>query len=260
MGVQVLYSNAAGNRDAHLANMENAVQMGVDGIITGQTLIEQFADVISRSMAAGISVITLDAGSSPALADVTRNDWIVGIQQGLALVDLLPGQKGKIIEFYNPGYKPCDIRYSAYRSVLQWFPEIQVLAVGRAVYPNTVPEAKARMEAFLQQYPAGEISGVYANYDLEGLGALQAMQEVGRTEFPIVGCDCEAAALESMGSGGPFKADVFFDGYEMGKQAAVAMVKYLREGVTPSRSIYVPSELVTIDNLPWALDALGLTQ
>lgn len=256
MGAEVLYSNAAGNRDRHLANMENAIQMGVDGIITGQTLIEQFVEVIQRSMSEGIPVITLDAGPSPALSDVTSNNWVLGTQQGLTLLEYLPEQKGNIIEFYNPGYLPCDIRYESFRNVMRWFPEVETLAIGRAVYPNTVPEAKARMEAFLQQYPAGTIDAIYANYDLEGIGALQAMEEAGRTEIVIIGADCEPGAVESMSAGGPYKASVLQDAYEMGRQAAIAVVKYLAEDKAPPSTIYIPTIVVTQDNLDWALALL----
>jgi len=249
MGAEVLYSNAAGNRDRHLANMETVIQMEVNGIITGQTLMEQFMDIIDSSMEEGIPVITLDGGPSAALADVTANQWIIGIQQALTLFKYLPTLEGNIIEFFNPGYLPCDMRYSGFRVVMDWYPGIKTLAVGRAVYPNTVPEAKARMEAFLQQYPEGEINAVVANYDQEGIGALQAILEAGRDEIIIIGADGEPPAIEAIRSGGPYKASVRTEGYEMGKQAALALVKYILDGTEPAKTIFTETTVVSEDNI-----------
>ncbi|MGQ9585914.1 MAG: sugar ABC transporter substrate-binding protein [Anaerolineae bacterium] len=249
MGVEVLDSNAGGDRNRQVELIENAIQMKVDGMIMGDVAAEIIDPVIQQAKDAGIPVVTIGAYSSAANNDVVLNEWLDGWEGALLVQKYLGDKPGNIVEAYEPGFRPIEVRFASYKAAMPWLvPGYKAVATVNAHWPNTVPEAKAQMEALLKQFPKeGDIDLAFATYDLEAIGMAQAIEEAGRS-IPVVGFDASPDMLDWIKRGSVIKGTVASDPTGMGRQAAINLVRILR-GETLPRVTYMPVIAVDLDNI-----------
>ncbi|MFC2030798.1 sugar ABC transporter substrate-binding protein [Chloroflexota bacterium] len=249
MGVEVLDSNAGGDRNRQVEMIENAIQLEVDGMVMGDVAAEIIDPVIEQAREAGIPVVTIGAYSSAADNDVVLNEWVNGWEGALLAEKYLDGKPGNVVIAYEPGFRPIEVRFASYDAAMPWLiPDYNEVAVVNAHWPNTVPEAKAQMEAILRQFPNDEdIDLAFATYDLEAIGMAQAIDEAGR-DIPVVGFDASPDMLDWINRGSVVKGTVASDPTGMGTQGAVNLVNLLH-GATLPRTSYAPVIPVDLDNL-----------
>ena len=249
MGVEVLDSNAGGDRNRQVEMIENAIQLEVDGMVMGDVAAEIIDPVIEQAREAGIPVVSVGAYSSAADNDVILNEWLNGWEGALLAQKYLADKPGNFIVAYEPGFRPIEVRFASYSAAMPWLvPEYSEVAVVNAHWPNTVPEAKAQMEALLRQYPnAEDVDLAFATYDLEAIGMAQAIEEAGR-EIPVVGFDASPDMLDWMNRGSVIKGTVASDPTGMGEVAAANLVRILQGESLPRRT-YAPVVSVDIDNI-----------
>lgn len=249
MGCQVTDSNAGGDRTRQVGYIENAVQLGVAGMVMGDVALEIIDPAIKAAKEAGIPTATCDSGSKEAIVDVTSDNFLLGIQQAYELQKYMGSERGNVIVAFEPGYRPIEIRHATWAAAMPFLcPNFKIIAEIRAHWPNTVPEAKAKMEALLKQFPQGQIDAVYTTYDLEAIGVAQAIEEAGRSEIVVVSADASPDLLDWIKKGSVIKATVGQDPYAIGRAAAIALVRYLNGEKVPS-VIYVPTFIVDTDNI-----------
>ncbi|NIV38105.1 MAG: substrate-binding domain-containing protein, partial [Anaerolineae bacterium] len=249
MGVEVLDSNAGGDRNRQVEMIENAIQLEVDGMVMGDVAAEIIDPVIEQAREAGIPVVTIGAYSSAADNDVILNEWLNGWEGALLAEKYLGGKPGNVVIAYEPGFRPIEVRFASYDAAMPWLvPDYNEVAVVNAHWPNTVPEAKAQMEAILRQFPNDEdIDLAFATYDLEAIGMAQAIEEAGR-DIPVVGFDASPDMLDWIRRGSVIKGTVASDPTGMGTQGAVNLVNLLHGAKLP-RTSYAPVIPVDVDNL-----------
>jgi ribose transport system substrate-binding protein len=249
MGVEVLDNNAGGDRNRQVDLIENAIQLQVDGMVMGDVAAEIIDPVIQQARDAGIPVVTVQAYSSAANNDVVLNEWLNGWEAALLAKKYLGDKPGNVVVAYEPGFRPIEVRFASSGAAMPFLKaDYNVVATVNAHWPNTMPEAKAQMEAFLTQYPNDEdIDLAFATYDLEAIGMAQAIEEAGR-DIPVVGFDASPDMLDWIARGSVIKGTVASDPPAMGRQAAVNLIKIL-QGETLARKTYAPVIAIDVDNV-----------
>lgn len=110
---------------------------------------------------------------------------------------------------------------------------------------GTTENGLASMESALIEHP--EINVVVSINDAGALGAMQALENAGKTDAIIVGIDAEAQARELIAAGGMYRGTVDTSPAETGIMSGNAAVKLLAGSDFP-HNIAVPTTLITKDN------------
>jgi ribose transport system substrate-binding protein len=191
----------AGRSDAKLVSqLQNLVSQKPDGVIQMLGTLSVIDGQLEKIRAAGIPLVTCQAGSRHSVCNVASNDWVSGAKLALQMIQDI-GYKGNILVFNGfYGVTPCAIRYDMMRDVIKHYPEVKIIEPElRDIVPNTVQDAYAQMMAMLNKFPnKGDIAGVYAAWDQPQLGAAQAIMAAGRTEVKTYAYDGSPEVLALM--------------------------------------------------------------
>ncbi|MCW2865149.1 MAG: putative secreted solute binding protein [Actinoallomurus sp.] len=176
-----------------------------------QTLINQKVDVLiilpadgkqmtptgRKAMTAGIPVINLDRVFDTAQAYRTwvgGDNYRMGLNAGDYIAKRLNG-KGTVIELAGIDTLPLtQDRTRGFNDALRNYPGIK--RVGRAAADFTVQSGQARTAELLQAHP--KFDALWNHDDDQGIGALQAIRQAGRTNFFMVGGAGSKSAMDSI--------------------------------------------------------------
>src|SRR5207237_3105136 len=113
------------------------------------------------------------------------------------------GGKATIVELTGtPGSAPANDRKKGFAEVMANYPGMKIVMSQTGDF--TRAKGKEVMEAFLRSPQASEITALYAHNDDMALGAIQAIEEVGRKpgqDILIVSIDGVRGAFEAMAEG-----------------------------------------------------------
>ena len=243
--------DTAGDIAAVIARLEDAVTQGADAIVVNVDPAQVEAGLLA-AQGAGIPVVGLDAGAHPLLAvNVTSNGYAMAAETAVFVADRLGGE-GRVVMFTFDAFPPVQVRGVVADAVFANHPGIEVVdRVTPDVQDGGIADSRARMEAILTANPEpGSISAVWAAWDQPALGALQAIEAMGREGEGIVvtGIDANPQAREAIAAGGPFEASVAQDFPGMGRAAAEAVARTLAGEEIAQPVIYVPTTLITAAN------------
>jgi ribose transport system substrate-binding protein len=248
MGVEVVDFNAGGDRNRQVSMIENAIQLQVDGMLMGDIAPEIIDPVILKAEEADIPTVSAHGGSGAVVNDVTSDNFEAGAVGARMVQKWLGDRAPNVITAYEPGYGPIDQLFAAYEAAVPFtVPEYKELGRVNAHWPNTLPEAKAQMEALLQQNTPEDIGLVFGTYDLEAIGMAQAIEEAG-LDIPVIGYNLTKDILEMVQRGSPIVATAGGDPKEEGHLAAINLVRYLRGEQLP-KITFVPIRVVDRDNI-----------
>jgi ribose transport system substrate-binding protein len=176
-----------------------------------QTLINQKVDVLiilpadgkqltptgRKAMDAGIPVINLDRIFDTAQAYRTwigGDNYRMGLNAGNYIAQRLSG-KGTVVELAGIDTLPLtQDRTRGFDDALRNFPGIK--KVGRAAAEFNVQTGQARMAELLQAHPT--FDALWNHDDDQGIGALQAIRQAGRTNFFMVGGAGSKSAMDAI--------------------------------------------------------------
>jgi ribose transport system substrate-binding protein len=251
LGYRVNVIDTAGDMGALDSRIHDVITQRVDAIVLSANP-ELVPAGIEAAEQAGIPVFGLDAGSTMGLAvDVTSNNYAMAAQTATYLVDQLGGE-GRVVMLVHPPYAPVQKRGVVARAIFDNTPDITVLEEVFVDVPGPLENARNAVEALLLANPEpGSIKGIWAAWDEPALGALQAIEAMGREGegIVIVGLDAIDPAREAIAEGGPFAATVAQDFEGIARTLADRVDAYLN-GVEPAqRTVYVPARLLTRDDL-----------
>jgi len=250
-GVEVIFTEAGGDELEQVAQIENAVQRGVDAILVHGITAFALQGAVETAERAGIPIFAMDVPlTGPnVIATAMSDNYLAGLRMARYLVGHLGGE-GKIVLMYCPGIPVLDMRYNALQLVLSDYPEIEVVAELPWQAPAYVQSSLEQMEAFLRANPqSGAVDAVWSCADMPAIGAAKAIETAGRgDEMFVIGMDALPEALELIGQGTTFKMTAAQEPYEVGVAAATACLDHL-VGKDVSRWIYMDVTLVTQDNV-----------
>ncbi len=236
---------------AVISRIEDAVTQKVDAIVINVDPA-QVAAGLSVADEAGIPVFGMDAGSDPLLqANITSNGYAMAAETSVYVANRINGA-GKVVMFVFDAFPPVQIRGVVADAVFGNFPDIEVLdRITPDVADGGIADSRAKMEAILAANPEkGSIAAVWAAWDQPALGAMQAIEEAGRSDegIVIVGMDANPQARDAISAGGNFEASMAQDFDAIGATTAAVVERVLGGETLRESVIYVPTKLITSAN------------
>lgn len=238
-----------------------------------QTLIAQKPDAIIETLgtasvlepwlkkirAAGIPLFTVDTASPSSINVTTSDNFYIGEQLALKLVNDLRGE-GNILVFNGfYGVPVVAMRYDQLKAVLKWYPKIKIIEPElRDVIPNTVQDAYSQISQLLNKYPKGSVQAIWAAWDVPQIGATQAVDAAGRSEIKTYAVDGSPDVVSLVKDPTSSAAAVVAQQpYLIGKTAVQNAARYLAGDRNLPPATYVPSLVVTKENAAEVQKTLG---
>jgi ribose transport system substrate-binding protein len=243
--------DTAGDVAAVISRIEDLVVQNVDAIVINVDPTQVTAG-LQAAKDAGIPVFGMDAGADPLLVtNVTSNGYAMAAETSTYVADRIKGE-GNVVMFVFDAFPPVQVRGVIADAVFGNFPDIKVLdRVTPDVSDGGIADSRAKMEAILAANPEpGSIKAVWAAWDQPALGALQAIEDAGRSGEGIVitGIDANPQAREAIATGGNFEASVAQDFAGIGAATAEAVARVLGGEEIRQSVTYVPTKLITAAN------------
>ncbi|HXT05715.1 MAG TPA: substrate-binding domain-containing protein [Roseiarcus sp.] len=235
-----------------ISRIEDAVNDKVDAIVLNANPAQVTAG-LETAKQAGVPVFGMDAGSSPLLVtNVTSNGYEMAAVTASYVVNRIHN-KGGVVEFVFDAFPPVEVRGVVADAIFKNNPDIKIVArVTPDVQDGGIADSRAKMEAILAAHPQkGAIAAVWAAWDQPALGALQAIEAAGRQNEGIVitGMDANPQARAAIAKGGDFEASMSQDFKGIGRTVADTVKRYLAGEKIKQGVIYVPTTLITQENV-----------
>jgi ribose transport system substrate-binding protein len=248
--------DSAGSGEALAANIEDAVQRGVDGIIVAMTDMRAAKAALEDAQKAGIPVYSIDSGWTEGLVvDVTSNNYVMSAKVSSYLVDRLGGE-GNIVAFKMAEHHGVRKRGEVLDIIASESPGITIIEDHNIDYTNFYDDTMKSMEDFLSKH-GKDIDAVWAGWDEPAMAAAAAIEARGytRDDMFVTGIDGHDSAIQQIVAGSPLSATVA-QGFEvMSEKIAdiiyrTAVMGESFDTVVPTTTIYVDTPLITDANLP----------
>jgi ribose transport system substrate-binding protein len=198
--IELVWNSANNDVSTQASQVDSLINQGVSAIIVVPVQADSLAPQVASAKEKGIPLLAVNAAlETPDLAgNVQPDDVAAGEQEMQMMADKLGG-RGNIVILQGPLGGSGEInRGKGIDNVLAKYPDIKVLAKDTANWKRD--EAVNKMKNWISSF-GPEISGVVAQNDDMGLGALQALKEAGRNDVPIVGIDGIEDGLNAVKSG-----------------------------------------------------------
>ena len=228
--------------------MDQAIALGVDGIIVQHGLTESMKEVAARAVEAGIHVVAFDVDvENEAIPQIEQSDYLLG---KLALEQAIAdnGTEFQAGYVYVPGIAPLDRRDVAWQEVKEANPGIEEVAQFGTL-DNPIANSNANQARSVLQANPG-ITVMFAPYDEFAKGVKIAVDEAGLSgDVSIYSADVSTADIAAMREpGSPWKATVATNPAVVG-QVSVRALAQLMAGEEPGAQVVVPPTLITQDFL-----------
>lgn len=250
LGGEPIALDAGRNDQTQITQIQTLIAQKPDAIIEQLGNIQVLTPWLQKIKDAGIPLFTVDTATPLAINNTTSNNYDIGAELALQMVNDMGG-KGNVLVFNGFYSVPvCKIRYDQMKYVLTNFPDIKIIQPElRDVIPNTVQSAQSNITDMLTKYPKdGDISAIWACWDVPMVGATQAVDQTGRKGIRTYGVDGSPDFTAMVADpNSPAAAVAAQQPYEIGKTAVQNVAKYLAgQKVTPFT--FVPAVLITKEN------------
>ena len=224
--------------------VDQAIALGVDGIIIQHGLTESMKDAAQRAVEAGIKVVAFDVNvENEAIPQVEQSDYLLG---KLALEQALADNGNEFTAgyVYVPGIAPLDRRDVAWKEVKEANPGITEAAMFGTLDNPIANSVANQARSVLQANP--DITVVFAPYDEFAKGVKIAVDEAGLTDdIDIYSADVSTADISAMREpGSAWVATVATNPAVVG-EVSVRALALLLAGEDPGQNVVVPPTLIT---------------
>ncbi|ASV88629.1 ABC sugar (Ribose) transporter, periplasmic substrate-binding subunit (plasmid) [Ochrobactrum quorumnocens] len=250
LGGEPIALDAKRNDQTHVAQLQTLIGQKPDAIIEMLGNLDVLNPWLKRIRDADIPLFTVDTATPHSINNSTSNNYALASEVALQMVADMGG-KGNVLVFNGfYGVPVCKIRYDQLKYVLQSYPDVKLIEPElRDVIPNTVQSAYSNVTDMLTKYPNdGDISAVWACWDIPQIGATQAIEAAGRKGIKTYAIDGSPEVVEMVANPESAAGAVGAQQpYEIGRSAARNAARYLAgEHVAPFT--FVPAVLVTKEN------------
>lgn len=196
-GYKVITTNAQGATNQQIADVENFIQMKVDGIIIKGGEGGAFVDVSKKAWEANIPLVGVLMFLPGAVATTNSDSWEGNVNMGVWLVNQMHGE-GKYIILDAAGWHTLVIRRDAVESVLKWYPKIQRVAdVYEVDTADAINNSYDIVKATLRAHP--DLKAVVSTWGQPAVGAAKAITEMKKqNQVSIVCTDADRPVLAEM--------------------------------------------------------------
>ena len=250
--ITVVSTNADGDAAKFQSDIEDLIAQGIDGIIISGAWLEQAPAALDALTEAGIPSVLVDrqfgVGGETYTSYVGPQNFVIGQQDGQYIADRLGGE-GVVVQLRGgPADNSIGLnRSNGALSVLETYSGITVVTA-----PDfggwSADGGITLMEDLLAGNP--QIDAVFCENDSMCLGAQTAIADAGRSdEMFLVGVDGETAALEAILNGTNYAATGLNSSDQIGRAGFHRLMAILAGATPVERDTYLPSPLITIDNV-----------
>ena len=224
--------------------VDQAIALGVDGIVIQHGLTESMKDAAQRAVDAGIKVVAFDVNvENDAIPQIEQSDYLLG---KMALDQAIKdnGNSWTAGYVYVPGIAPLDRRHVAWEETKEANPGIKEAAQFGTLDNPIANSIANQARAVLQANPS--INVVFAPYDEFAKGVKIAVDEAGLTDdIDIYSADVSTADISAMREpGSAWVATVATNPAVVGEVSVRALALMLT-GENPGASVVVPPTLIT---------------
>jgi ribose transport system substrate-binding protein len=260
LGYNFILHDQKSDEGMMVAGSQDLVNQNIDVLIISPVKPPALGPVVEAAHERDVPVIVNDIGGGGANYDaiVISDNYHGGELAGEYVVDQLKGKSGSMevaIIKVEPSAVFAVRRGEGFKSA--------VTGAGFKVVTELSGHSKPEegyqiMKDILVAYP--DVQAVFAENDPMAAAASQAAIDAGRSDIIIVGFNADEVALQAIVAGN-MNATVQQVPYEMGRKT-VQLADQIMKGKSLSfdnaemREIYVPVNLITIDNAQEALDGL----
>jgi simple sugar transport system substrate-binding protein len=248
LGIDLRVFEGRQNADEQREQIQQAINLGVDGIIIDHGLPEAIADVAQQAVDAGIKVVAFDVNlNNPAIPQIEQSDAdLAGIVLEQALKD--NGDSFEAGYVYVAGFAPLDRRDAVWQAFKAEHPGVVEKAQFGVVNSTTANSVADQAGAVFRANPG--ITVVFAPYDEFARGVKLATDEAGiSADVKIYSADISTSDIQAMiEEGSPWVATAATNPAVVGEVSARA-VALLIAGQDPGHSILVKPALITRDDL-----------
>ncbi len=224
--------------------VDQAIALGVAGIIIQHGLTESMQDAAQRAIDAGIKVVAFDV-------DV-KNDAIPQVEQSdrdlarLALEQAIAdnGEAWKAGYVYVPGIAPLDRRDETWREFKAKYPGIDEVAVFGTLDNPIANSVANQARSVLQAHP--DITVMFAPYDEFAKGVKIAVDEAGLSDqIDIYSADVSTSDIAAMREPGSAWAATAATNPAVVGEVSVRALAMLLAGENPGHNVIIPPTLIT---------------
>ena len=224
--------------------VDQAIALGVDGIVIQHGLTESMKEAAQRAVDAGIKVVAFDVNvENEAIPQIEQSDYQLG---KLALDQALKdnGNEFDAAYVYVAGIAPLDRRHVAWEETKEANPGINEVAQFGTLDNPIANSVANQARAVLQANPT--ISVVFAPYDEFAKGVKIAVDEAGLTDdIDIYSADVSTADISAMREpGSAWVATVATNPSVVG-EVSVRTLALMLAGEDPGASVVIPPTLIT---------------
>ncbi|MFD1200051.1 substrate-binding domain-containing protein [Brucella gallinifaecis] len=211
-GNTLVFLDANGDVSKQNNDIQDLITQGVDAIIINPVNPDAVVPSLEAAVSAQIPVITVDrsVNGDGVSAHIGRDNKKMGQLVGEAVLAKLKAdgiESAKIIEIQgDAGGAVMMDRRDGFHKAIEGSKHI-IVAGPYAEYIRA--NAVTAMQDLLQANP--DVKVVYAHNDDMALGALQVLQETGRSDVSVAGVDGLSEALETMSKGDHYIATALND-------------------------------------------------
>lgn len=228
--------------------VDQAIALGVDGIIIQHGLTESMQEAAQRAVDAGIKVVAFDVNvENPAIPQIEQSDYLLG---KLALEQAVKdnGDSWNAAYVYVPGIAPLDRRDRAWQDIRAEYSGIQEVAQFGTL-DNPIANSNANQaRSVLQANP--DISVIFAPYDEFAKGVKIAVDEAGlSSDIKIYSADVSTADISAMREPDSAWAATVATNPAVVGEVSVRALAMMLAGEDPGASVIVPPTLITQDFL-----------
>jgi simple sugar transport system substrate-binding protein len=247
LGVKLTISQARNDNDTQRSLVEQAINLGVDGIIINNGRPEVLKDVAQKALAAGIEVVAYDVDlDNPKIPQIEQSDAdMARLVLEQAVKDKGKGFVGGAV--YVAGFAPLDRRYAVWKQFVKTHGLTEKAVWG--VVNDTVPSSVAdQTKAILRANP--DISVIFTPWDEFAKGVKLAIDELGvASTVKIYGVDISTADIQLMREpNSAWVATAATNAAVVGEVSVRALALAIA-GQFPGRSVMLQPTLVTRDDL-----------
>lgn len=224
--------------------VDQAIALGVDGIIIQHGLTESMKEAAQRAVEAGIKVVAFDVNvENEAIPQIEQSDYQLGkLALDQAIID--NGNDFTAGYVYVAGIAPLDRRDVAWQEVKKANPGITEAAMFGTLDNPIANSVANQARSVLQANP--NINVVFAPYDEFAKGVKIAVDEAGLTDdVDIYSADVSTADISAMREpGSAWVATVATNPSVVG-EVSVRTLALMLAGENPDASVIVPPTLIT---------------
>jgi ribose transport system substrate-binding protein len=225
--------------------VETFIASGTDIIFIDAANSEAIEPSVKKALAAGVTVVGVDAGAKGAEVNLTVDNTKAGEVACNYLAEKI-GYKGNVVIIDSVPMVAIAQRVDGCKAALASYPDIKILSAEQRGDGSRDSGLKV-MQSLLTRFP--DIQGVFSINDQMAVGADLAAKQLNRKEIAITGIDGSPEAEEALKTDTMFVGSAAQSPFDVGAQSLKAGYDIF-EGKKPESSlILISPTLVTRDNI-----------